>query len=373
MVRSAFTRHCICPIVRYTQKKEGRKAEKKLLSALHCQRTCRVAAARRAGEYIMTTTSNDGPASHRHRRDTPQIILPPLNDATITRAREGLAAARDTRARAAVSDSLANAELLTKGQADRKMNSGLRRFILRVFINLLFRVQVEHPENIPTGPAILAPNHLNHIDPFLVLSTTHDKPYYYTVGDARTLYNKRWKRLFVQLVGGLIPVDRMWKEESAVIEAARQGHAELAKLAADLENDVPTGASIDILRQMDRIIDAIFAQGNALFIFPEGSLGMQEGVLRLPLKRGTVRYALRAGVPIVPVGLIGTHDLFLRKKLIVRYGTPLVFPHVPRPKPREEQAALDALQTAMLNLIDVDYQEPSGLKLFHKLLNRMFL
>ena len=319
----------------------------------------------------MSITPHDESTSQR-RRATPPAPLPPLNDATIDRAKAGLATARDPRARAAARASLANAELLIKGQQDYRIGGRLRRFLLSFFVHALFRIRVENANNIPTGPAILAPNHLNHIDPFLVLATTHAHPYFYVFGDARTLYNKWWKQLLVRLIGGIIPLDRMWKEETAVVEAAKQGNTAVAALAADLERDIPNGTSIDILRQMDHIVAAIFARGDAMLIFPEGALGPQEGALRLPLKRGTVRYALLSGMPLVPLGIIGSRDLFFRKRLTLRFGEPLSFPQTNRPKPRDEQAALDTLQAALLDLLAVDYQEPQGIKLFRHLLNRMF-
>jgi 1-acyl-sn-glycerol-3-phosphate acyltransferase len=320
----------------------------------------------------MTMTTPEEPIPQRQRREKPVAILPPLNDATILRAREGLDAARDPDARAGANYALANAEQFVEGRADRRLNGRLRRFLLRLFIGSLFRVRVEHPEYIPTGPCMLAPNHLNHIDPFLTLSVMRAKPYFYVFGDARTMYNKRWKRFLGRLVGGVIPIDRMWKEEEAVVAGAKEERPDLAELAAAIEHDVPTGSTIDVLRQLDRIVQAIFARGDAILIFPEGGLGMQEGRLRLPLKRGTVIYALRAGVPIVPAALIGTRDLFLRKTLTVRLGKPLQFPQSNRPKPREVETALTALQQAIEDMLPKDTSEPRGPQMFHRTLNRMF-
>lgn len=299
--------------------------------------------------------------------------LPPLTPEVIQRAREGLAAGRDRRARAAVEASLVNAEaMLDPAGHEHRIDGRLRRFLLGIFMNTLFRVKLEHPENIPTGSVMLAPNHLNHIDPFLVLSQLPAKPYYYILGDARTLYNHPWKRWLVRRIGAVIPLDRVWKEEMAVMQGAANGHPELAELAADLKRDVPDGGSLDVLRRLDRIVQGIFARGDSILIFPEGGLAAREGHLRLPLKRGAVIYAMRAGVPIVPVGLIGNHDLFLRKQLIIRFGQPLQFEQNPRPRPREVQAGLDALESAIQNLVDPNYQETKGPKLFRHLLNHMF-
>lgn len=108
-----------------------------------------------------------------------------------------------------------------------------------------------------------------------------------------------------------------------------------------------------------------------MILFPEGRLGTAEAQLHLPLKRGTVIYALRAGVPIIPIGLIGTHDLYLGKELTIRVGEPLHFPQTTRPNRQEVDIALEKLQNAMLALLPTDYPEPTGLKLLRYLLNHI--
>jgi 1-acyl-sn-glycerol-3-phosphate acyltransferase len=96
------------------------------------------------------------------------------------------------------------------------------------------------------------------------------------LGDARTLYNKWWKRQLLRLAKGVIPLERLWSEELAVIEGAKQGVDELADLAAAIEHDIPHGGSIETLRRLDRIVQAMFARGDGILIFPEGGLGKVE-------------------------------------------------------------------------------------------------
>lgn len=319
----------------------------------------------------MSTTSHDKPTLDFQERDAQQIILPPLTPATIQRAREGLTAARELSAKHIVSKALLSSEAIAEGRSAPKINGEQRRFVLRSLIHTLFRVRVEFPERIPTTPALLAPNHLNHIDPFLLLSELPARPYYHILGDARTLYNKWWKRQLLRLAKGVIPLERLWNEEFAVIEGAKQGLSELANLAVAIEHDVPSGGSIETLRRLDRIVQAMFARGDGILIFPEGGLGKAEGQLR-PLKRGAVIYALRAGVPIVPVAIIGSQNLYFKKELTIRFGQPLIFPQSNRPKPREVQAALDALAAALMALLPQDYREPDEVKLLSDFLNRMF-
>jgi 1-acyl-sn-glycerol-3-phosphate acyltransferase len=297
--------------------------------------------------------------------------LPPLTAATIKRVKEGLAAAGDRAVRHIIEETLNRLEVINQGHPQPIINGSIRRFVLRSLIHLLFRVRVEHFDRIPNKPAILAVNHLHHIDPFILLAELPTQPYYHILGDARTLYNKWWKRLILRFAEGVIPLERIWKEEVAVIEAAKAGRQDLVDLAKTIEQTVSTGGDIQTLRQIDRIVLAILACGDGMVLFPEGRLGTAEGNLHLPLKRGTVIYALRAGVPIVPAALIGTHELYLGKELIVRFGEPLYFTQTTRPKRQEVEAALEALQNAMLALLPTDYQEPKGPKLLHHFLNHM--
>lgn len=310
-------------------------------------------------------------SSHQQENNTQSETFPPLSDASIARVKEGVAAAGDRAVRQIVEETLNGLEATNQDNSEPRVNGWLRRFVMRSFIHTLFQVQVEHSERIPQQPAILAVNHLHHIDPLLLLAELPTQPYYYILGDARTLYNKWWKRFILGFAGGVIPLKRVWKEEVAVMKAAKAGREDLVDLAAAIEQTVPTGEDIQTLRQIDRIILAILARGHGMILFPEGRLGTAEAQLHLPLKRGTIIYALRAGVPIIPVALIGTHDLYLRKKLIVRVGEPLQFASTTRPKRQEVDVALQTLEKAMLGLLPTNYQEPTGLKPLRYFLNHM--
>lgn len=307
-----------------------------------------------------------------HNAQIQQNRLPSVTPATIQRVREGVAAARDRTVRKCIQNAFDNIETIAEGGWDRRASGWLRRWVMRSLIHTCFRVKVEHSERIPKQPAVLAANHLSHIDPFLLLSEVPAHPYYYIPGDARTLYNHWWKRQVLGFAGGVIPLERRWKEETAVIAAAHAGCKELADLAAAVEQDVPTGGDLHTLRLIDRAVQAIFARGDGMMIFPEGKLGTVEGQLQLPLARGVAIYALRAGVPIVPVALIGTQDLYLRKELTIRFGEPLRFPQCDRPKPQDVKTALKALQDGMIALLPKDYQEPNEPKLLRYFFNHFF-
>lgn len=297
---------------------------------------------------------------------------PALTPAILNRAKEGLAAAQNSAVKASIQAALTELEQIVAGKPERRIQGKFRRWVLRWAIHLLFRVRLDFPEKVPHFPALIAANHLNHIDPFLLLAEVPDFPYYYILGDSRTLYNKWWKRQILGRSGGVIPIDRRWREELTVIAAAQEGDGELQELAAAIELHVPEASNVKLLRQLARIIQGIFARGDGIFLFPEGRLGQGEGQLQLPLKRGTALYALQAGVPIVPVALVGTQHLYWRKELRIRWGTPLFFSQVKRPSREEIDAVLVALEEALSHLLLTDYQEPKEVKLFSNFLNHIF-
>lgn len=106
-------------------------------------------------------------------------------------------------------------------------------------------------------------------------------------------------------------------------------------------------------------------------LFPEGRLGEVEGQMH-PLKRGSVLYAMRSGVPIYPVAIIGSKMLYFRKRLTLRFGPPVHVPHQARPKRVAIDAALADLEQAFDNLLPTHHQEPEGPKLLSNWLNHLF-
>ncbi|CDN16271.1 Phospholipid/glycerol acyltransferase [Richelia intracellularis] len=90
------------------------------------------------------------------------------------------------------------------------------------------------------------------------------QPLYHILGDSRTLYNKCWKRLFLNFSQGVIPLNRVWKEEIAVIEAAKEGRKDLTELANAIAQYVPQGNSIEMMRKLESIVQSLFARGEGI-------------------------------------------------------------------------------------------------------------
>jgi 1-acyl-sn-glycerol-3-phosphate acyltransferase len=95
-------------------------------------------------------------------------------------------------------------------------------------------------------------------------------------------------------------------------------------------------------------------------VFPEGERSW-DGRLQ-PLRRGTIRLLLKAGVPVIPCGMVGTYEVFPRwghmnwlrvgvgrDPVTIRYGKPMHFgKHDDRAsRERARPDATDRIETAL--------------------------
>ena len=101
-----------------------------------------------------------------------------------------------------------------------------------------------------------------------------------------------------------------------------------------------------------------------LAIFPEGNYGPKEGEL-MPFHKGFAHFAIKAGVPVIPVVLSGTKDLWLRKKVQVVIGPALA-------SAGQDPAALTALAYQKMSAMMPVYTEPGGRKLLRDKLTHLF-
>lgn len=188
----------------------------------------------------------------------------------------------------------------------------LKYILMGPWLYLFGRPTFEGAENFPEdGAALLAVNHLSAADwLFLPLRaprrlTFLAKSEYFT----GTGIEGKFKRFFFAQTGQ-VPIDRT--------------NADAATAAME------TGARV-------------LAEGEILGMFPEGTRSPDGKLYRG--KTGVARVALKAGVPIIPVGLVGT-DKFLSAdshiprpaKIRVRIGEPLdVTPWLDRVGEREAE------------------------------------
>jgi 1-acyl-sn-glycerol-3-phosphate acyltransferase len=99
-------------------------------------------------------------------------------------------------------------------------------------------------------------------------------------------------------------------------------------------------------------------------IFPEGSYGPAEGEL-LPFKKGFAHIAIKSGVPVIPVALSGTKDLWFRKRIRVVIGAPI------EPAAQDPES-LTALGFQRIKELMPVYQDQPGRKLLRRQLTNLF-
>ncbi|MGI8587640.1 MAG: lysophospholipid acyltransferase family protein [Chloroflexia bacterium] len=206
------------------------------------------------------------------------------------------------------------------GPAGRQLRAF--RALLRGVFQVFFRVRVRGLAGVPPGPIIICSNHLGWADTFLLLLFFPIEPRIYLLGNENVRDLTWFRTWIINTLKILIPVDY-----GRPAQAVR--------------------VSLEVLRR-----------SGSLVAFPEGTVeGTAEGRL-LPLQDGAAYLSQAAGVPLVPVGLTGTKQLWLRRTLTMRIG-PAVYPAEfmgdRRERAREQTTKLSAEMRALL---PGDYERP---------------
>lgn len=194
--------------------------------------------------------------------------------------------------------------------------------IAKVLFNLLCRIETDGWSNMPKkGPFIVASNHLHFFDPPLVLVGA---PYREITALAAEKWEKRW------------PVSWLLKSVGAIF--VRRGEVDREALAKCL---------------------AVLEQGGILGLAPEGTRSrtgtMQRG------KPGIAYLAVKADVPIVPVGISGQEKIIAcwkrlrRPHVVVRTGPAFKLQPVHgRQKNEQLQARADEVMLRIAALVRED-------------------
>ncbi|HEX8341323.1 MAG TPA: lysophospholipid acyltransferase family protein [Tepidisphaeraceae bacterium] len=183
------------------------------------------------------------------------------------------------------------------------------------------RRQVLHPERADrAGPYVLAATHLSHLEPVLVsLSVPRGVRWMSRI----EFYKYRWSRWVLE-AHGTFPVNR-------------------------------SGVPVSTIRRAVSLLDA----GEVVGIFPEGGVvhGPAAAIRGGPIKGGACVIARRAGVPIVPVVVLGADKLnrlspwlpARRGRVWMAFGQPLTSdPALPPRQARHEMSG--RLSAAMVSL-----------------------
>jgi glycerol-3-phosphate dehydrogenase (NAD(P)+) len=198
----------------------------------------------------------------------------------------------------------------------------IARSILQPIFHLWFRMARTGREHIPAdGPLILAANHRSFLDPFVIGMMTR-RPLYFVA--KRELFSHRLVAWFLNSLGAF-PIERGKGDEGAMATAR-----------------------------------AIVESGGAVLIFPEGTR-IRTGGLAQP-RRGVGRLALETGAPVVPVAIHGTEEVrrgwrIRPRRVAVRAGRPLTFPHLEAPSP----ALAGAVTARLWPCIELQWEWLGGL------------
>lgn len=162
----------------------------------------------------------------------------------------------------------------------------MRKFLKSIFwfmTVIAYRIKVTGKENIPAeGPALICPNHVHALDSVLVV--THNKRKINVLAKEE-LFKNGFMR-FLAKVFGVYPI--------------KQNSADLGAIKISLK---------------------LLKNGELLLIFPEGTRnGLAKGT---PVKNGAITMAIKAGVPIIPVGINGSFKIF--SKIKINIGKPIYF------------------------------------------------
>src|SRR5450755_5010365 len=166
--------------------------------------------------------------------------------------------------------------------------------ILTPIFFLLWRVKVEGRENVPKeGPAVLASNHQSFSDSFFIPLVVARKVTFL----AKAEYFDAWKTAWFFRAAGQIPIQR--------------------------------GGGSASERALDTARNEVLGKGHLLGLYPEGTRTVDEYVHKG--RTGVTRLSRECGVPIIPVGVVGTVDVqpvnskFMHpfKKVTIRFGQPM--------------------------------------------------
>lgn len=151
-----------------------------------------------------------------------------------------------------------------------------------MLVRLMFRLSYAGLEHIPEkGPAILIANHTSMIDMFVIHARVG--PWIHWVAK-KELFRYPWSaRLLKKL--GCIPVNRGKADTAAV-----------------------------------RAIMGALKQGQIIGIFPQATRVLPDQIAQMRPRSGAARFAVRTGVPLLPVAIDGRFRLFAKVRVV--FGPP---------------------------------------------------
>jgi 1-acyl-sn-glycerol-3-phosphate acyltransferase len=185
----------------------------------------------------------------------------------------------------------------------KKSTHTIWRFIIRLILGLIARVEIDGFENMPAGGFVIAANHIGRLDAALAYYVLDRPDIIMVVAEKYEKYAIfRW---LVRLTNGMF-VDRYNADIHAIRETLRR-----------------------------------LQQGQVFTITPEGTRSRSGNLIEA--KPGAIYLAWKAGVPVVPVAVTGTEDAvvvqrlkhFKRLQVRIIAGKPFTLPREVKGKDRD--------------------------------------
>jgi 1-acyl-sn-glycerol-3-phosphate acyltransferase len=204
------------------------------------------------------------------------------------------------------------------GPAVSPIRRTIRYWVARLVASIVargyLRVRLVGRERLPAGAAIYCFNHMSWVDPFALMAVLPFRP-------------------------------RLWffgpKEEDMAVGGRN-------RIMSWTGTTIPYKPGKNDLLEATRRVAAVIESGGVVAIAGEGRIHVRESEL-LPLSEGAAYFALRSGVPLVPVAIHGTSWLRLGGRVTVDVGEPIAIEG--RPSREAVAEATERLTTALRTMV----------------------
>jgi 1-acyl-sn-glycerol-3-phosphate acyltransferase len=191
------------------------------------------------------------------------------------------------------------------------------RILTVLYALITFRARGYGTENVPNGPVIVAPNHASFMDHFFSGAFIRRRIQFM----AKSQLFKPGPSQWIYSHGGVFPIRRGHHDEEAFISAFK-----------------------------------ILERGGAIGMYPEGGR-TRTGKLADQARPGIGRLALESGASVVPVAILGSHQVRNWKRLqfpkvTIQYGEPFKFDVVQNPSREQQQDAADYILARIKEMHD---------------------
>ena len=207
----------------------------------------------------------------------------------------------------------------------------IARFFVVPILKTLFKFQLDGLDNTLQGSHIVICNHLNWLDSFTILLAYPKNIRVHFLANAEGMVKHKFQFWVLRKVGGYIPIVTTEHHNSSLYN----------------------------------IVDKAIELGCVIAIFPEGHYGNDEKKLS-EFHSGFAHFAINNKIPVVPSALIGTKNLWFRKRIKYTVGKPLQTSGV------QVKELVDISKKSIQNLLDSnEVSMKPGIHICKKLLTNL--